>query len=278
MIKRYSKLAAVIGLGFGLSACAQLYNDGISATTDGPEFNQALLANYQMLAKAEAAEQDWIDADFFGQRALLTAAGEAPDPQALDERDLPEAHYGDLVGARNVLMAALDDGARGEFPQAAADAQAGFDCWMQEAEENIQPDDIAACRAMFEKGMAGMKRAPAPPPAAPPSGPWLVYFDFDDAAITYDGQLEINKAVNAASKAAGAPVLLTAHTDTAGSEQYNLDLSARRAKSVVDAMDLIGVTSDRVTASAVGESDPAVSTGDGVREAKNRRVEIRLAN
>jgi len=279
MFKRYSKLAAVIGLGFGLSACAQLYNDGINATTDGPEFNQALLANYQMLAKAEAAEQDWIDADFFGQRALLTAAGEAPDPQALDERDIPEAHYGDLVGARNMLMAAFDDGARGEFPQAAADAQAGFDCWMQEAEENIQPDDIAACKAMFEKGMAGMKKAPAPAPQpAPPSGPWLVYFDFDDAEITYDGQLEINKAVNAASKAAGSQVLLTAHTDTAGSEQYNLDLSARRAKSVVDAMDLIGVTSDRVTASAVGESDPAVSTGDGVREAKNRRVEIRLAN
>lgn len=278
MFKRYSKLAAVIGLGFGLSACAQLYNDGINATTDGPEFNQALLANYQMLAKAEAAEQDWIDADFFGQRALLTAAGEAPDPQALDERDIPEAHYGELVGARNVLMAALDDGARDEFPQAAADAQAGFDCWMQEAEENIQPDDIAACKAMFEKGMAGMKRAPAPPPPPPPSGPWLVYFDFDDAQITYEGQLEINKAVNAASKAPGSQVLLTAHTDTAGSEQYNLDLSARRAKSVVDAMDLIGVSSDRVTASAVGESDPAVPTGDGVREAKNRRVEIRLAN
>ena len=105
-----------------------------------------------------------------------------------------------------------------------------------------------------------------------------IYFDFDSSEVTYDGQLEINKAVDAASKAAGSQVLLTAHTDTSGSEQYNLDLSARRAKSVVDAMSLIGVGSDRITASAVGESDPAVATGDGVREPKNRRVEIRLAN
>lgn len=280
MLQRFTKLALVAGLGFALSACAQLYNDGMNATTDGPAFNQELLSQYQRLAKLEADEQDWIDADFFGQRALQTAAGEAPDPQALDERDIPEAHYGDLVGARNVLMAALEDGARDTFPVPAAQAQAGFDCWMQEAEENIQPDDIQACKDLFWQGMNAMDvKAPAPPPPAPtPTGPWLVYFDFDSSEITYDGQLEINKAVNAASKISGSQVLLTAHTDTSGSEQYNLDLSARRAKSVVDAMDLIGVGSDRITASAVGESDPAVATGDGVREPRNRRVEIRLAN
>lgn len=279
MLQRITKLALVAGLGFGLSACAQLYDQGISATTDGPAFNVELLSQYQRLAKLEAAEQDWIDADFFGQRALQTASGDAPLPQALEERDIPEEHYGDLVGARNGLMAALEDGARDEFPEAAAQAQAGFDCWMQEAEENIQPKDIQACKDLYWQGMNAMKKdAPPPPPPPTPTGPWIVYFDFDSSEITYDGQLQVNAAVNAASKAAGSQVLLTAHTDTSGSEQYNLDLSARRAKSVVDAMDLIGVSSDRVTASAVGESDPAVATGDGVREAKNRRVEIRLAN
>ncbi len=276
MLKRFGKLALVAGLGFGLSACAQMYDDAMHASSKGPAFNDALFKNYQMLAKMEADEQDWSDADFFGQRALQTAAGEAPDPQALADRDIPEAHAGDLIGARNMLMAALEDGAREASPQAAADAQAGFDCWMQEAEENIQPADIKWCRDMFEKGMNAMEVKPAPV-AAVPTGPWVVYFDFNKADVTYDGQLVINKAVSAASKAAGSQVLLTAHTDTAGPEQYNLDLSARRAKSVVDAMGMIGVADNRVTASAVGESDPAVATGDGVREAKNRRVEIRLA-
>ena len=107
-------------------------------------------------------------------------------------------------------------------------------------------------------------------------GPWIVYFPFDSNEITYEAQLEINKAEKAASKLKGSQMLLTAHTDTSGSEQYNLDLSARRAKAVVDTLELIGVSRDGVTASAVGESDPAVATGDGVREQKNRRVEIRL--
>ncbi len=279
MFTRLAKLALVAGLGFGLSACAQLYDEAQNATSNGPAFNDALFKHYQALAKAEAEEQDWIDAEFFSERALATAAGNAPDPQAIEERDLPEVHYGELVGARNQLMAKLDEGARETRPEAAAMAQAGFDCWMQEAEENIQPNDIQACKDMFWAGMKGLEvDEPAPPAPAPtPTGPWIVYFDFDKSDITYDGQLEINKAVNAASKIEGSQVLLTAHTDTAGSEQYNLDLSARRAKSVVEAMELIGVSRDRITASAVGESDPAVQTGDGVREQANRRVEIRLA-
>lgn len=282
MIQRLGKMFVVAGLGLGLSACAQFYDAGMSATSNGPAFNDALTANYQKLAKMEAEEQDWTDADFFGQRALQTAGGDAPDPQALSERDIPVEHAGDLAAARSQLMAALNSGARETWPEAAAKAQAGFDCWMQEAEENIQPEDIKWCRDWFWDGMNAMEvkvMAPKPAPkpvAAVPMGPWIVYFPYDSSEITYEGQLEINKAEKAASKLKGSQMLLTAHTDTAGSEQYNLDLSARRAKAVVDTLELIGVSRDGVTASAVGESDPAVATGDGVREQQNRRVEIRL--
>ncbi len=278
MFQRIGKLAIVVGLGISMGACASLYDDGINATPGGPAFNDALLAEYQRLAKLEADEQDWIDADFFGQRALLTAAGNAPDPQPLEERDIPEEQYADLSGARTLLMGKLDEGARETFPGPAAKAQAGFDCWMQEAEENIQPDHIQACKDMFWEGMNAMKVDAPPPPPPTPTGPWVAYFDFDDSAITEQGREQINAAVNAAASLPGSQVLLTAHTDTSGSEQYNLDLSSRRAESVVSAMGELGVSDDRITASAVGESDPAVDTGDGVREQANRRVEIRLAN
>lgn len=279
MFMRMGKLALVAGLGFGLSACASLYDNGQKASTSGGAFETALLGHYQSLAKMEATEADWLDADFFSQRALLTAAGTPPEPQALAERDLVEPHLGELTAARNMLTTQLEDGAAQSKPDAAAMAQAGFDCWMQEAEENIQPDDIKACKDMYWAGMNVLQaEAPVAAPAPTPTGPWVVLFNFDKSDITYDGQLEINKAVAAATKLAGSNVLLSAHTDTAGSEQYNLGLSARRAKAVIEAMGLIGVSSDRVTASAVGESDPAVATGDGVRNQANRRVEIRIAN
>jgi len=277
MFVRFMKLGVVAVVGLGLSACAQFYDGGQSATSSGPAFNVELLSQYQRLAKLEADEQDWIDADFFSQRALQTAAGNAPDPQALEDRDIPEAHYGELVGARNMLTQALDDGARESKPVAAAKAQAGFDCWMQEAEENIQPEDIQACKDLFWEGMnVLLEEEPAPPPMEVAMGPWTVYFGFDQSDFDSNGQTEVEKAAASAAKLEGATILLTAHTDTSGSEQYNLDLSSRRAQAVVDALEALGVDRSSVTASAVGESDPAVATGDGVRNAANRRAEIRL--
>ena len=52
-----------------------------------------------------------------------------------------------LSGARSRLIAAFGAGARKRAPKQAAEAQLRFDCWMQEQEENFQPDDIdAPCR------------------------------------------------------------------------------------------------------------------------------------
>src|SRR3546814_14624397 len=86
-------------------------------------------------------------------------------------------------------MAVLAAGAAQSDPTQAAEAQVAFDCWMQEQEENFQPDDIAACRDRFEAAMAGLERAPAPTPEPPPPaptveptpGPYTVHFDFDGA-------------------------------------------------------------------------------------------------
>lgn len=62
MLQRLGKILMVATVGFGLSACAQMYNDGMSATSNGPAFNDSLTKYYQMLAKSEADEQDWVDA------------------------------------------------------------------------------------------------------------------------------------------------------------------------------------------------------------------------
>src|SRR3546814_7146483 len=61
---------------------------------------------------------------------------------------------GTLTSSRERLMAVLAAGAAQSDPTQAAEAQVAFDCWMQEQEENFQPDDIAACRDRFEAAMA----------------------------------------------------------------------------------------------------------------------------
>jgi OOP family OmpA-OmpF porin len=63
------------------------------------------------------------------------------------------------------------------------------------------------------------------------------------------------------------------HTDTSGSNAYNDKLSVRRAEAVRDALVANGVQSGAISLEGRGESDPLVSTADGVPEERNRRVQ-----
>jgi outer membrane protein OmpA-like peptidoglycan-associated protein len=65
-------------------------------------------------------------------------------------------------------------------------------------------------------------------------------------------------------------------TDTAGSHDYNMTLSQARAEHVADLLVRHGVKPERILARGYGETRLAVKTGDGVKEARNRRVVIRI--
>lgn len=116
-------------------------------------FQAALSREYVALGDRERAEYDWPDTARFYRRATTSAEGRRVEPEALADRDLASADRETLGAARERLAAALAQGARAFTPEAAARAQAGFDCWMQEQEEGHQPGDIAACRAQFEEAM-----------------------------------------------------------------------------------------------------------------------------
>jgi len=172
-----------------------------------------------------------------------------------------------------MLLAAFDEGVKESKPDAAATAQAGFDCWMQEAEENHQPDDIQRCKDTFWDGMKKLLERPE----ETSRGPWIIYFDFDSSKVTADAQIVIEEASSAASKSS-SKVILTGHADRSGSEKYNLVLSTHRTDSVAEALEQKGVSRGQIRSNAYGESKPAVATPDGVKEPKNRRVEIQLAD
>lgn len=116
-------------------------------------FLQALAVAYIELGDMEREEYDWRDAARFYRRAADSGNGIRVEPEALADRDLPGDAMPVLAAARERLDRVLRAGARALTPAAAARAQAGFDCWMQEQEEGHQPADIAACRAGFEAAM-----------------------------------------------------------------------------------------------------------------------------
>lgn len=69
-------------------------------------------------------------------------------------------------------------------------------------------------------------------------------------------------------------ILIHGHADRSGAEDYNIDLSRRRAEAVRDYLIKNGVVPDRIRIEFFGESRPLVETVDGLPEYMNRRAEI----
>jgi outer membrane protein OmpA-like peptidoglycan-associated protein len=72
------------------------------------------------------------------------------------------------------------------------------------------------------------------------------------------------------------PVLIEGHTDNVGSDTLNLNLSQKRAQSVMDYLVSKGIASERLRAKGFGETKPIATNGTPLGRAKNRRVEFRL--
>lgn len=125
-------------------------------------------------------------------------------------------------------------------------------------------------------------------PAAPiASGTVIVlnniYYDFNKSEIRKGDAAELISLANVMKQYPDLRIEMTAHTDTRGSAEYNLELSRRRVESARQYLVLLGIGADRITVSAAGESQPRNHCLDGVSctEAEhqyNRRTEVRIIN
>ena len=292
---RNSVIIAILGLVVaGLSGCGGMQlGKARGINPQGSAFDTNLYAEYLTLSESEYDEADYGDSDTFANRAIAAGSGNSPAPEEVKARNLPLNAVYDLTVAHDDLASALGKGAAEKAPMDAAHAQAMYECWMQEQEENFQPDDIKACRAEFEAAMAKVKTAleppmmakpepmpakPAPMPAkAPEAQEFMVFFDFDSTTLSSNGKAIIRNVVEAAKKTKPGSVVVLGHTDRAGTNEYNKGLSLRRVESVVAALKAAGLPSDtKFVTAGYGEEAPRVETADGVRSAGNRRVQIVL--
>jgi outer membrane protein OmpA-like peptidoglycan-associated protein len=73
-------------------------------------------------------------------------------------------------------------------------------------------------------------------------------------------------------------VAIHGYTDSRGSEEYNQGLSERRANSVKAYLAAQGVDSTRLSASGMGQADPAAGNDSVAGRQRNRRVEVIISN
>jgi len=109
-------------------------------------------------------------------------------------------------------------------------------------------------------------------PAAPKS--YLVFFDFNKSDLTNQATQIVDQAASNAGPAKVTRLTVTGHTDTVGSDAYNMRLSRRRAESVAARLEKDGIPSSEIEIVAKGKRDLLVPTADGVKEPQNRRVQI----
>lgn len=270
-------LLGVVGAMALLAACAtDIQKIRTTEPSGGTPFTQALTKEYRDLSVFEADEMyDWRDAGWYARRGLASARGELVTPQDPAERDLPADTLPEINSTRARLIAALDGGGRDAKPEVAARAQARFDCWLEQQEENFQRDHISACRDELLAALTELEAKPAAPaPVAAAPATYLVLFDFDKSNINAAGKSVIDQVIADYNSNKATAISVTGYTDRAGTPAYNLKLSERRADSVRAALIAAGIPAEAITTAWKGETENAVPTADGVREQANRRAEI----
>lgn len=254
-------------------------------------FEDYLAREYRGFFLFEADEMyDWIDADYFAGKALAAGDHQAVEPENPSDWNIEGRELTELQNARTDLTAAFGQGAREKAPEAAAIAQAKYDCWVEQQEEGHQPAHIAACRDQFAAALASLQATltvAQPEPAPQPQQTRMVigeelaktvlYFRFDQADVLPGEQAKLDAFVEDMKGLKDIAVFVEGHADRAGPDNYNVELSEDRAEAVRATLIREGITVgdlDSLKTAAKGESEPAVQTPDGVPEQANRRVEI----
>jgi OmpA-OmpF porin, OOP family len=145
--------------------------------------------------------------------------------------------------------------------------------------------------------------APAPPPPAPvpPAAPACtpppgfkvdanchiieqsvivraVDFEFNSTRLTAPAQQTLDQVANALQTQPELQVEIQGHSDSIGSDAYNLDLSKRRAESVKSYLVSKGLVASSLTAQGFGKTKPIASNSTAEGRAENRRVEFEVTN
>jgi outer membrane protein OmpA-like peptidoglycan-associated protein len=145
-----------------------------------------------------------------------------------------------------------------------------------------RPVAVAPAKPKPKPAPAKVAPPPAPKPVAVPPRPARVIvlqganFGFDSAKLTAETRAILDEQAAVLEKEPGVRVEIAGHTDSIGPEEYNRELSERRAKAVEDYLISKGISTQRLEPVGYGKSRPIFSNDTKEGRAKNRRVEFNV--
>lgn len=268
-------------------------------------YDSALTTRYAALSDMESADGDSNDEWHFWYKSRDADGGYLVLPEDPAHRELTESDRAYARQAYRRLLRAYSSGMPLTRTATLADAQANFDCWLNDTEEGRNPARADACRQRLEDSMAMIDPqiwpAPAPKPvkqvaaidatvtdtpvrqaqpqrlaAAALPVRHLLFFRLNSAELTPEALEVLDSAARDAAAFPKADIRVAGFTDRTGNDEYNRKLSLRRTAAVSRALRARGIDVLRVDEVAIGETAQAYPTADNVAEPRNRRVEIEI--
>ena len=280
-------------------SCSSSYKYLSNNSLDAPDdFSKYLLENYKNKAKFEADKMhDWNSAKLYSEKALKAFKGVNLKPQDIsywkvskEERQLLLKAYDNLI---KVYKTAVDN-----YPYDLAIAIVSLDCWAEQLEEGWQIDHIDKCKNEYLTSMHNIynsinneEKEKSNESITKKNNDSvivvkkhktkkvkeIIYFDFDKTKIN-NISLEKIKEFFYKNEDEIIKYLIVGHTDTKGTNEYNFNLSLKRAIAVQKKLIELGVDKSDIKILAKGELDLAIETADEIAHPANRRVEISPIN
>ena len=257
---------------------------------------------YKEFAYSELYEMhDELDANYFAFKAnniLKTKIIRIENP---NNWKIPDNYENEAKEEYKKISSLLKEEFTFQYPKLVAELVSGYDCWLEQIEENWQIKDIEYCKNKFtnayKKILASeisrqsiskkQKSEISSSSVSEKNKSYfiksdktksvLVFFNYDSHKLSITEKDKLDNYISTSIKSDSNPIIIYGHTDTKGSKKYNLILSEQRALSVSEYFRKKGIN-NKLIIKSYGEDYPLIITGDNVEEANNRRVEVIINN
>lgn len=259
--------------------CAETSLNKLTKTTpQGSQFTIALAQEYLNFANRESSTYyDQFSSHHFARKGLEAAHGTVVAPEALERWRIPAKNRDELAQARDRLLLAINSNAPADHARELAQAQVNFDCWVEELDENHQPQNIEFCRSNYYQAIALAEQKIASISTAKnllPTAPYAVYYKIGKTDVPPDAQKIIDQLMALVQPMGDYRLVIDGHGDKVGSALRNLAISEQRATHMKTAIVTRGVAQERIR--TFGHGATSATGKKGTPRPADRRVDITL--
>ncbi|MCG8494005.1 MAG: OmpA family protein [Sneathiellales bacterium] len=253
-------LVACAFCGSLLAACGTTEYENLTRSKPAvTPFSKSLSDEYKAFAKSEIDQYDWPDQQLIARKGLEASREQQPLPEQPDNWRLSQEDKKLMANYRQDLIHWLNTDGRFKTPKQTARAQARFDCWIEQKEENWQREHIKACQDSFKANLPEIS---------------TLHFGFDRSDLTAKSLETLQSVASDWRQNPADLLMIQGHADQIGDMAYNYRLARKRAFTARSSLINLGIPSDRIQVEVWGESRPRQEHSGKTSRGKNRRVEI----